>query len=163
MQSMNAGAISEHEAVAVVRAEGRRLMVLGGLGLLVAVLIYQAVSILWLERPVGETFTRAVPLLVVVAVLAYFFQLPRWVRRRPPTVTRATVGRVTEDEVVLQGGQQGEVTVHLPRGTTGLRRGDRVWVSPDLRPTQAVAVVVPRHVTAPRPVISARAFPTDRR
>lgn len=162
MQSMNAGAISEHEAVAVVRAEGRRLMVLGGLGLLVAVLIYQAVSILWLERPMGETFTRAVPLLVVVAVLAYFFQLPRWVRRPRTEVTRATVGRVTQDEVTLQGGPQGEVSVVLPRGTTGFRRGDRVWVSPDLMPAQTVAVIVPGHVTSPRPVISGRAVAVRR-
>lgn len=162
MQDMNAGAISEAKAVDIVRAEARRLLVLGAGGLLVAVLVYLVVSVLWLERPVVEAVTRALPLTAAVAVLAYFFQMPRWVRRRGTPVARATVGRVDEDEIVLQGGPQGEVGVVLPRGTSGFRRGDRVWVSPDLLPAQAVAVVVPRHVTAPRPVINARARSTQR-
>jgi hypothetical protein len=157
---MNPATISEADAMILVRAEGRRLMVLGGLGLLVAMLVYVVISILWLERPVEEAATRALPLLVLVGVLAYFFQLPRWVRGRQTPVSRATVGRVTEDEIVLQGGPLGEVSVVLPGGTTGFRRGDRVWVSPDLQPTQAVAVVVPPHVTSPRPVINGRALST---
>lgn len=157
MQSMNRGAISESEAIDIVRAEGRRLLVLGALALLVAVLIYVAVSVLWLERPVGEAASRALPLMALVAVLAYFLQMPRWVRARQTRVSRATVGHLTEDEMVLQGGPQGDVSVVLPRRTTGFRRGDGVWVSPDLHPGQTVAVVVPAHVTASRPVINARA------
>ncbi|QFG67897.1 hypothetical protein [Ornithinimicrobium pratense] len=156
---MNPATISEADAITLVRAEARRLMVLGGAGLLVAMLLYLGVSILWLERPVQEAATRALPLLVLVAVLAYFFQLPRWVRARQGPVVRGTVGRLTEDEIVLEGGQQGAVSVVLPRGTTGFRPGDRVWVCPDLQPAQTVAVVVPAHVTSPRPVISARALP----
>lgn len=156
---MNPATISESDALTLVRTEARRLMVLGGAGLLVAMLLYVGVSILWLERPVEEAATRALPLLVLVAVLAYFFQLPRWVRGRRASVVRAAVGRVTEDEIVLQGGQEGAVSLVLPHGTTGFRRGDRVWVCPDLQPGQALAVVVPAHVTAPRPVISARALP----
>lgn len=162
MPCMNPGAITESEAIDIVRAEARRLLVLGAVGLLVAVLVYVAVSVLWLERPVGEAATRALPLLALVAVLAYFFQMPRWVRGRQTEVTRATVGRVSEDEIVLQGGPQGEVSVVLPRDTGGFRRGDRVWVSPDLQPAQTVAVVVPAHVTASRPVISVRAMATRR-
>lgn len=162
MQDMNRGVISESEAIDVVRAEARRLLVLGAGGLLVAVLIYVVVSVLWLERPVGEAATRALPLMALVAVLAYFFQMPRWVRGRRTRVARATVGRVTEDEMVLQGGPQGNVSVALPRGTTGFRRGDRIWVSPDLAPAQAVALIVPSHVTAPRPVINVRAMSTRR-
>lgn len=162
MQDMNRGAISESEAIDIVRGEGRRLMVLGGAGLLVAVLVYVVVSILWLQRPVGEAATRALPLLALVAVLAYFFQLPRWVRGGQTSVARATVGRVTEEEIVLQGGPRGDVSVVLPRGTAGFRRGDRVWVCPDLQPAHTVAVVVPAHVTSTRPVISARTMSTDR-
>lgn len=156
---MSAASISESDAIDLVRTEARRMMTLGGAGLLVAMLLYVGVSILWLERPVEEAATRALPLLVLVAVLAYFFQLPRWVRSRQASVVRAAVGRVTEEEIILQGGQEGAVSVLLPRGTTGFRQGDRVWVCPDLQPGQTLAVVVPTHVTAPRPVVSARALP----
>lgn len=154
--------MTESEAVALVRAEGRRLLVLGGGALLVAMLVYVAVNILWLERPVSQALTRAVPLLLVVALLAYLFQVPRWARGRRTPVTRASVGQVTQDEITLQGGPHSEVSVMLPRGTSGFRRGDRVWVCPDLAPAQMMAVVVPAHVTSPRPVISARAVPTRR-
>jgi hypothetical protein len=162
MRGMDTGAIEESEAVEIVRAEARRLLVLGGGGLLVAMALYVAVSVLWLERPLGEAMTRALPLLALVAVLAYFFQMPRWVRSRRTPVVRVSVGRVTEEEITWQGGPQGEVSVLLPRGTTGFRRGDRVWVCPDLQPAQPVAVVVPAHVTSPRPVINARAMSTRR-
>lgn len=162
MAAMNRAAITESDAVAIVRAEGRRMTLLGAMGLLVAMAIYLLVSILLLDRPPGEAVARMLPVLVAVALLAYFFQLPRWVRRPRTEVTRATVGRVTQDEVTLQGGPQGEVSVVLPRGTTGFRRGDRVWVSPDLMPAQTVAVIVPGHVTSPRPVISGRAVAVRR-
>lgn len=159
---MNGAAIAETDAIDLVRAEARRMMVLGGLGLLAATLIYLVVSVLLLDRPPGEAATRMLPLLVLVGLLAYFFQLPRWVRGRGTPVTRAVVVRTAGDELFLRGGPQGEVSVVLPRGTTGFRGGDRVWVSPDLQPSQTVAVVVPAHVTGTRPVISGRASATHR-
>lgn len=150
------GALSAEQAAAVVRREGRRTLVLGAVGLLLAGLLYLAVSTLLLGRTPGQWLVQGLPLIALIGVGAYFFQIPAWARRARATVSQATVGRVGDGEVTLQGGPQGEVSLPLPRGTSGFRRGDRVWVSPEARAAQVVAVVVPGHVSAPRPVISAR-------
>lgn len=160
---MSRPVLTETEAVEVVRQEGRRLIALGAVGLAVAFLLYLAVSVLFLDRPIGEALTRGVPLVAVVALLSYFFQVPAWARRPGAGVSQARVGRVDEGELTLQGGPDGDVTLPLPRGTTGFRRGDAVWVSPQARPAEVVGVVVPPHVTAPRPVISGRATSTTAR
>ena len=148
--------VTEAEARAIVRREGRRMMWLSGVSLLVALLLYLLIGQLLLDRPPAQSVNRIWPVLVGVVLLSYVFQVPRWAKRRTVATVRARVGRVGDAELILQGGPDGEVSLRLPRGTSGFRRGDEVWVSPDLRAGETLALVVPTHVTSARPVLSGR-------